>query len=224
MKLSPHKFLMTVLILCGLLVPPVIFTLLFFQAPSISPEKARDIIENRGVKSLLIDVRSQGEFEKLHLEGAINIPLAAIQADSNLAWKNHLKNREHIFLICNMGFLSAGATERLHKLGFSKAKNIKGGIDAWLAGGKRNPERVPIRVQTRNGIGPGVPRLEFSVFEQALISFAAFGIKPLYELISLGLILLLFKNRETDAVSLMWAMIAFFMGENACAVNFLFFR
>jgi rhodanese-related sulfurtransferase len=223
MKLSSHKALMTVLILYGLLVPPVIFTMLFLQAPSISAENAQDIIANGKVKSILIDVRSAREFEIFHLEGAINIPLEEIQADDNLSWQNHLKNKEQIFLICNMGFLSAGATERFHKLGFPKAKNIEGGMDAWLAGGKRDPERAPVWIQTPYGPVPGVPRLEFSLFEQALISFAAFGIKPLYGLISLGLILLLFKNRKTDAVALKWAMIAFFLGENACAVNFLFY-
>jgi rhodanese-related sulfurtransferase len=223
MKLSLHISLMTVLILCGLLVPPVIFTMLFLQAPSISSETAREIIENGKGKSILIDVRSAREFDVFHLEGAINIPLAEIRTDDNLFWQKHLKNREQIFLICNMGFLSAGATERLRKLGFPNAKNIEGGMDAWLAGGKRDPARAPIRVQTPDGLRPGVPRLEFSLFEQALISFAAFGIKPLYGLISLGLILLLFKNRKTDAVALKWAMIAFFLGENACAVNFLFY-
>ncbi len=223
MKLSSHKVLMIVLILCGLLVPPVIFAMLYLQAPSISPEKARDIIDKGRGKSVLIDVRSAQEFEEFHLEGAINIPLAEIQADRNLPCWNELINREHIFLICSMGYLSAGATERLHRFGFSNAKNIDGGIDAWLAGGKRNTERLQTRVHTPDGSVPGVPRLEFSLFEQALISFAAFGIKPLYGLISLGLILLLFKNRKTDANALKWSMIAFFLGENACAVNFLFF-
>ncbi len=223
MKLFPHISLMTVLILCGLLVPPVIFTMLFLQAPSISSENARDIIENGKGKAILIDVRPAQEFDVFHLEGAINIPLAEIGADENLSWQNQLKNREHIFLICNTGFLSAKATQRLRKLGFANAKNIEGGMDAWLAGGKRDPDREPIRIQTPNGPQPGVLRLEFSLFEQALISFAAFGIKPLYGLISLGLILFLSKSSKTDAVALKWAMIAFFLGENACAVNFLFY-
>jgi len=223
MKLSSHISLMTVLILCGLLVPPVIFTMLVLQAPSISSENARDIIENGQEKSILIDVRSAREFDEFHLEGAINIPLAEMRGDDNFSLQNRLKNKKHIFLICDMGFLSARATERLRQLGFPEAKNIEGGIDAWLAGGKRDPARAPIRVQAPYGLRPGVPRLEFNLFEQALISFAAFGIKPLYELISLGLILLLFKNRKTDAVALKWAMIAFFLGENACAVNFLFY-
>ena len=223
MKLSSHITLMTVLILCGLLVPPVIYTMLFLQASSIAPENARNIIVNAKEKSILIDVRPAREFNSFHLENAINIPLDTIRADDKLSWQNRLKNREHIFLICSMGFLSARATQNLHKLGFLDAKNIEGGMDAWLAGGKRDPSREPILVRTSYGVRPGVSKLEFSLFEQALISFAAFGIKPLYGLISLVLILALFKNRNTDAVALKWAMIAFFLGENACAVNFLFF-
>ena len=158
MKLSSHKVLMIVLILCGLLVPPVIFAMLYLQAPSISPEKARDIIDKGRGKSVLIDVRSAQEFEEFHLEGAINIPLAEIQADRNLPCWNELINREHIFLICSMGYLSAGATERLHRFGFSNAKNIDGGIDAWLAGGKRNTERLQTRVHTPDGSVPGARR------------------------------------------------------------------
>lgn len=223
MKLSPHIFLMNVLILCGLLVPPVIFTMLFLRAPSISPENARQIIENEKGKSILIDVRPAREFDLFHLEDAVNIPLTEIRKDDTASWQKRLKDKEQIFVICSMGFLSAEATKRLRKLGFLNAKNIEGGMDGWLAGGKRDPAREPIRVQTPFGVGPGVSRLKFSLFEQALISFAAFGIKPLYELISLGLILALFRNRKTDAVVLKWAMIAFFLGENACAVNFLFY-
>jgi len=224
MKLSSHITLMTVLIIGGLLVPPVIYTMLFLQAPSIAPETARNIIVNAREKSILIDVRPAPEFNSFHLEDAINIPLDTIRADDKLSWQNRLKNREHIFLICSMGFLSARATEELYKLGFLNAKNVEGGMDAWLAGGKRDPAREPVLVRTSYGVGPGVSKLEFSLFEQALISFAAFGIKPLYGLISLVLIIALFKNRNTDAVALKWAMIAFFLGENACAVNFLFFE
>ncbi len=224
MKLSSHNTLMIVLILCGLLVPPAIYAVLFLQAPSISPENARNIIGNANEKSLLIDVRPAREFNAFHLAGAINIPLDTIRADDKLSWQNRLKNREHIFLICSMGFLSARATEELYKLGFLNAKNVEGGMDAWLAGGKRDPAREPVLVRTSYGVGPGVAKLEFSLFEQALISFAAFGIKPLYELLSLALIIFLFKSKKTDAVALKWSMIAFFLGENACAVNFLFFE
>ncbi len=223
MKLSSHIALMTVLILCGLLVPPAIYAVIFLQAPSIAPENARNIIGNANEKSILIDVRPAREFNSFHLAEAINIPLDTIRADDELSWQNRLKNREHIFLICNMGFLSTKATENLHRLGFQNAKNIEGGMDAWLAGGKRDPARKPVLVRTPDGVGPGVSKLEFSLFEQAMISFAAFGIKPLYELISLVLIIILLKSRTTDAVALKWSMIAFFLGENACAVNFLFF-
>ena len=110
MKLSSHITLMTVLILCGLLVPPVIYTMLFLQASSIAPENARNVIMNAKEKSILIDVRPAREFNSFHLKDAFNIPLDTIRADDKLSWQKRLKNREHIFQICNLGFLSTGAT------------------------------------------------------------------------------------------------------------------
>jgi len=97
-------------------------------------------------------------------------------------------------------------------------------MDAWLNSGKRSRNIESMRVKTPFGETDAVPRFRSTLFEQAVICAAAFFLKPLYEIIALVLVLWLWKNREPDIAALRRSMTAFFIGENACAVNFLFFN
>ncbi len=60
-----------------------------------------------------------------------------------------------------------------------------------------------------------------SVSEQWLVVVTAFGIKPAYMLISLGTIIWLWRQRAPDLAALRWGLIAFWVGENACSINFM---
>ncbi len=63
----------------------------------------------------------------------------------------------------------------------------------------------------------------FSVVEQVVIVSAAFVLKPLYQILSLIIVVILWKRTEPDLAALRRAVLAFFIGENACAANYLFF-
>ncbi|HKW27790.1 MAG TPA: hypothetical protein VJT54_00505 [Verrucomicrobiae bacterium] len=63
-----------------------------------------------------------------------------------------------------------------------------------------------------------------SRFEQWLVIVTAFGIKPAYTLLSLVVILWLWRQRGPDLAALRWGLIAFWLGENACAVNYMIFH
>jgi len=63
-----------------------------------------------------------------------------------------------------------------------------------------------------------------SRFEQWLVVIVAFGIKPIYILITTLLIIWLWRQRAPDLLALRWGLIAFWLGENACSINFLFVR
>ncbi len=212
------------LILIGMIAPPVIFWVSFMRTPSITPEKARQILTASKQDAVLIDVRSESEFQKISLKEAVNIPWDAISSESQQSWGEMLKNKKHIFIICRLGALSALATDKLHQLGYPHALNVQGGMDSWLDGGKRTRDIEIMRVKTPHGETDAVPRFQSTLFEQAVICVAAFFLKPLYEIISLVLVIMLWKSREPDIAALRRSMIAFFMGENACAVNFLFFN
>ena len=59
--------------------------------------------------------------------------------------------------------------------------------------------------------------------EQWLAAITGFGVKPLYMLISLGLVVWLGKQRAPDLAALRWGLLLFWLGEVACAADYLFF-
>ena len=80
----------------------------------------------------------------------------------------------------------------------------------WLAGGFTLGEISETR--------------SLSMLEQSAQVFAGLMVKPLYSLLCLGLIVLLWGQRRRDVASLRWGLIAFWTGETFCAVNFFVFQ
>ncbi|MDP6543479.1 MAG: hypothetical protein QGH60_05765 [Phycisphaerae bacterium] len=71
--------------------------------------------------------------------------------------------------------------------------------------------------------GAGFEPLPFhdaTAFEQFLAVASGFGFKITYSLLSLILVIVLWRSRAADLVALRWAMIFFFIGENFCALNY----
>ena len=87
----------------------------------ISVDKAKDLMNNG---ALLIDVRNPGEFEKGHLENAINIPLENIESDPRLAGHTAI-------LYCQTGMRCSDGKQRLAKKGIKDIYNF-GGINRWV--------------------------------------------------------------------------------------------
>jgi len=63
-----------------------------------------------------------------------------------------------------------------------------------------------------------------SPLEQWLAFSTAVAIKPVYLLLSLVLIIWLWRRKASDLVALRRGLIAFWLGENACSVNFLIYH
>lgn len=80
----------------------------------------------------VLDVRTAEEFAEGHVPGAINIPLQELQSRS--AELAALKDREFA-VICAVGGRSSSATGLLHRQGYSGARNVAGGTQAWEAAG-----------------------------------------------------------------------------------------
>lgn len=101
----------------------------------------------------------------------------------------------------------------------------------WLAGGVLVAGLLPLLLYwlllghvdawTTLLNGPAPAFRDTGRFEQWLVVIVAFGIKPAYMLISLLSIIWLWRQRAPDLVALRWGLIAFWLGENACSVNFL---
>jgi adenylyltransferase/sulfurtransferase len=82
---------------------------------------------DRGEHLLVIDVREPFEFEICRIPGAVLIPLA--QLPSRLG---ELDPTSEVILQCKVGARSARAAAFLEAQGFANARNLTGGILAWI--------------------------------------------------------------------------------------------
>jgi len=89
---------------------------------------ARELAEmqGRGDDLVLIDVREPLEYEIARIPGAVLIPLASLPERMS-----GLDSSREIVLHCHHGQRSMRALELLHRSGFRKLKNLRGGIDSW---------------------------------------------------------------------------------------------
>ncbi len=91
----------------------------------ILPKEARQKLQN-GHHVTLLDVREQWEYELARIEGAKLIPLGELQQRVH-----ELDPESEIIVYCHHGIRSFHATMFLRQMGFEKAQNLAGGIDAW---------------------------------------------------------------------------------------------
>ena len=93
---------------------------------NITPETAKQIMDT-SKDYVILDVRTQEEFDQAHIPGAILIPNDQISAEAErvLVDKNQL-----ILVYCRSGRRSKLAAEELVKLGYTNIKEF-GGIIDW---------------------------------------------------------------------------------------------
>ena len=94
---------------------------------TITPTELKSRLD-KGDQVVLLDVREQWEFDLAKLSGSTLIPLATLPHSLD-----KLNRDAEIIAICHHGMRSADATNFLLQQGFSKVKNLVGGIDAWSA-------------------------------------------------------------------------------------------
>ncbi len=92
----------------------------------ITPEELKLKLEN-GEDIILIDVREPHEWEINRIHGSRLIPLSKLPEKVN-----ELDQTREIIVYCKMGGRSARAVQFLRELGFTRVKNLAGGIDAWI--------------------------------------------------------------------------------------------
>lgn len=92
----------------------------------ISPEQAKTMMDTEEAY-IIIDARTQEEFDEGHIEGAKLIPEyeIAVRAEAELPDKSAL-----ILVYCRSGRRSKIASEELVKLGYTNVKEF-GGIIDW---------------------------------------------------------------------------------------------
>lgn len=92
---------------------------------NISPQELSARMKS-GEAVTLIDVREQEEFELARIEGARLLPLSCFNE-----WSGTLEPDEEIVFMCHHGMRSAQVCTVLAREGFSRLRNLTGGIDLW---------------------------------------------------------------------------------------------
>lgn len=92
----------------------------------ITPAEAKEIMDERE-DYIILDVRTQEEFDEAHIDGAILIPDYEITAKA----ENILKDKNQLILVyCRSGRRSKNSASELVKLGYTNVKEF-GGIIDW---------------------------------------------------------------------------------------------
>ncbi len=94
---------------------------------AISPQ---DAIRLMNQNALVLDLRSPDAFAAGHLAGARNLPLEQIGKAGETLKKYKEKP---VVVYCETGATSGSAARKLAEQGFTKAVNLRGGLQAWRA-------------------------------------------------------------------------------------------
>jgi rhodanese-related sulfurtransferase len=118
-------------------------------------------IDSAGLRTLLdsatpprmLDVRTPGEFETAHINGAYNVPLDLLR-EHREEIIGHLD--EDVVLVCQAGPRAAQAEEALRDAGLANVHVLDGGIAAWMSKGlpvNRGAQRWDLERQVRLAAG-----------------------------------------------------------------------
>ena len=95
----------------------------------ITPAEAKEIMDERD-DYVILDVRTQEEFDEAHIDGAILIPDYEIVAKA----ESVLKDKDQLILVyCRSGRRSKLASAELAEMGYTNVKEF-GGIIDWSYG------------------------------------------------------------------------------------------
>ena len=93
---------------------------------SISAEEAKTIMDTEK-EYIIVDARTQSEYEEGHIEGAILMPEYEVKERGEA----ELKDKEQLILVyCRSGRRSKIASQNLVDLGYTNVKEF-GGINTW---------------------------------------------------------------------------------------------
>ena len=95
--------------------------------PQLTPDSLRHVFA-KYPDHVAVDVRSDGEWESGHIDGAVHIPIGRI-----IAGDFSLDKDRHITIVCGSGYRANIAGSILKSLGYPKVFSLIGGMIAWKA-------------------------------------------------------------------------------------------
>jgi rhodanese-related sulfurtransferase len=104
-------------------------------------------------RARLLDVRTPGEFETVHVRGAYNVPLDSLPEHGA---EIRATVDEPVVLICQSGARARKAEKALRACSMSNLHVLDGGVNGWIAAGKavvRGSPRMSLERQVRIAAG-----------------------------------------------------------------------
>ena len=92
---------------------------------NITPSEVSERMAS-GADIVLVDVREPYEWNAGHIEGALHIPMSQIQQRLG-----EIPRDREVVMICRSGSRSAHVQEHLTRTGYTKVKNLVGGMQRW---------------------------------------------------------------------------------------------
>lgn len=92
--------------------------------------------------TVVIDVREHDEFNKGHIEGAVNMPLSKIK-DHTASLDAYKDNQ--VLVVCQEGMRSSSAGKIITKAGLKNVFVITGGMQAW-----QEDYKYPIKINRKH--------------------------------------------------------------------------
>ncbi len=112
-------------ILVGIVVLYLIVKLFgFLGRLGIKQLSPKEFDQKKGM--MVLDIRTDKEYEKGHIPGAVHVPLADIGDRVK-----KLKKDKELMVYCENGNRSIWAIKRLMGMGYKNLYNLKGGYNAW---------------------------------------------------------------------------------------------
>lgn len=93
----------------------------------VTPEQVQKMMQGENAPKL-VDVRDQGEWELVHLEGGLLLTQELLD-EMTASWDKQAP----VICYCHHGVRSAQAALFLREQGFTDVRSMQGGIDAWAA-------------------------------------------------------------------------------------------
>ncbi|MEZ5152385.1 rhodanese-like domain-containing protein [Rhodococcus zopfii] len=115
---------------------------------TLDPIALHDLVDS-GKNVRIVDVRTPGEFETVHIPGAYNVPLDLLREHRD-EFLTHLD--ENVVLVCRSGQRATQAEETLRTAGLFNVHILDGGMLGWEAHGltvNRGTERWDLERQVR---------------------------------------------------------------------------
>jgi rhodanese-related sulfurtransferase len=118
----------------------------------LTPDTLKELL-HANPRARLLDVRTPGEYETMHIQGAYNVPLDSL---GEHAEEIRASVNDPVVLVCQSGARARRAEEALRHCSMNNLHVLDGGVNAWIAAKKpvvRAARRLSLERQVRIAAG-----------------------------------------------------------------------